>query len=355
MFCGKCGSQVPEGASSCPGCGAEIHSAAQTPAAQETKSIGRSKWLAPAIAVVAVILVIVLAVNLLSKGSSSNPMSALYNGIYVLTETKTAEVTVSVNGAKVSAAWVLGKDFASSTFTATAPYIRYIIHDGYVASNYGGDSDDPDNYYKHAISEMAEDAMDDAGFEFDYNAVIKNSAVNIDYLYEVVNAAIMESAGSYFPYSQLQVDKVVFLFEDFFENECKDDKTLNSFISDYSTSKDSGLRSYGFTLNIGDFIDAFSDFIDGTASTSSYMKKNKINDDTIDLVSYIVAAAQSQKLNQKLNISYSVDSDGVLSSLRVKGTFDGESINVKVTVATGKDVSIDTKALSALIKEIEEY
>ena len=43
-FCGKCGTQIPEGSSACPGCGAAVNETAQTGAQQNTQGSAQNNF-----------------------------------------------------------------------------------------------------------------------------------------------------------------------------------------------------------------------------------------------------------------------------------------------------------------------
>lgn len=82
MFCGKCGTQVPDGAAACPNCGnkKEIKGAKESEAPQGAKATSRKKTWIPLIIVPAIIILAVFAVLLYIK-LNPNPKGKYISGV----------------------------------------------------------------------------------------------------------------------------------------------------------------------------------------------------------------------------------------------------------------------------------
>ncbi|MDR0851733.1 MAG: hypothetical protein LBN36_04505 [Clostridiales Family XIII bacterium] len=261
----------------------------------------------------------------------------------------------------------MGFSGGSSSISGEAPptYRKVLFYGDTFAFGSSNDEDfqddDPDDYYPNEdIIDWAEEALEyELGVSVNLNAIISDHHFDAKQIFKTskkILAAleseynISDEIGSEIP----DPEDVVKLLESFLYEKCEEAGVIENFISDLTEKS----GTYEFTLDIPEFLDAFSDYLDDVQDDDDFADDKGISEDSIEACEYFADMAKSALRYMDVpdvDISLSVGKDRVLESFTFNIEVYGDDVTGTLTVEEYNGSKLDVEELESFIEEVNGY
>lgn len=391
MYCWNCGEKNPEGAKFCSKCGsaltgdekenksfveAEEQLAAEPKISSNRFKGSNKKIIYGGVGLVALILIVILGKTIFFA-DKSNPLESLYDSSKQTLLSKGFEVNGSLayqnyrtdsDGDQIASedqtefegSLALGSDLKDSLFQtsilADGDQLKMYYADNQLGYQESGGYEYVEDNFVSVLNELLENLTGD---DLNSNDLVKDQQLNfsahVNNLNDGIDNLNIALKDSGYDITIPEVEVIQTILEDFIYNGCDDTEVTDRFLTEVNQAGD----QTSFTINLPDFVKAFSKYVDDLQD-----QKNHLADLSI---SQRKAADFSESLNfatVAINQFYNENED-TFETIALSFTTEGnylKNLNVEVasfynwemTLSNVDNPSLNSKTLKGKINALED-